>query len=565
LPAALQEKVNEAVDYGVIYLKRQQQPDGSWATNDAHRAGLAALPALTLLECGESKFDVAITNAVKFVRSKVRDLEDTYDIALSIMLLDRNGDPKDKAHIQTLACRLISGQTITGGWGYKCPGPTLLKRGLQQDLLAGLQQMNPPRLGLYIHGIDPTVAKGKGAPSPAKKEKADAPTKTETKKPVVLAPQLKLLPVFQEPKTIPNDKSDPEGEPNGLFKGTTDNSNTQFAIVALAVSRRWEVPIERSMALVLRRFETSQDAGGGWNYPYKPGGVGEKNTMNCAGLIGLAVAHAVAAQDAEDLKKRMSDEKVTKGLEALGRHVGEPTGQWQNHPQADRYFLWSLERVGMLYDLPTIGEKDWYRWGAERLVANIQTGGFWPKSDYPGSDVLPDTCMALLFLKKANLVKDLAVNAPAKKNDPPKPVDPLPATPPPAQVITPVTKAPEPAPAPPVVPQTPAPSVPTVTQAAAPSPPVAKEEKSKLWLYLGAGGLALLLLLLTTLALLLRRQKRGSRNDEVEDLDEVADEGLVEVEAIGKPVRPAKNGSPPPLPAGATAVKKSPAKKPRNG
>ena len=28
----------------------------------------------------------------------------------------------------------------------------------------------------------------------------------------------------------------------------------------------------------------------------------------------------------------------------------------------EMYFLWSVERVAMLYDLKTIGGRDWYAW-----------------------------------------------------------------------------------------------------------------------------------------------------------------------------------------------------------
>jgi len=76
------------------------------------------------------------------------------------------------------------------------------------------------------------------------------------------------------------------------------------------------------------------------------------------------------------------------------------------------YFLWSLERVAVLYNLPTIGDKDWYRWGAQVLVGNQGNKGNWTNGGYVGSTSIIDTCMALLFLKRANLVKDLTAKLP---------------------------------------------------------------------------------------------------------------------------------------------------------
>jgi hypothetical protein len=74
------------------------------------------------------------------------------------------------------------------------------------------------------------------------------------------------------------------------------------------------------------------------------------------------------------------------------------------------YFLWSVERVAMLYNLKTIGGKDWYDWGAQLLVQNQLAEGSWRSKQYHGSAPIIDTCFALLFLKRSNLVQDLTDN-----------------------------------------------------------------------------------------------------------------------------------------------------------
>ncbi len=50
LPEDKQGKVNAAIKRGVAYLESQQSPQGTWGFD--HPTGLAALPGLTLLECG---------------------------------------------------------------------------------------------------------------------------------------------------------------------------------------------------------------------------------------------------------------------------------------------------------------------------------------------------------------------------------------------------------------------------------------------------------------------------------------------------------------------------------
>jgi hypothetical protein len=67
------------------------------------------------------------------------------------------------------------------------------------------------------------------------------------------------------------------------------------------------------------------------------------------------------------------------------------------------YFLWSLERMAVIYDLTTIGDREWYPWCAEMLVAVQRADGSW-QAPYPGP---VGTCFALLILKRSNFAKDL--------------------------------------------------------------------------------------------------------------------------------------------------------------
>src|SRR5208282_4758720 len=62
-------------------------------------------------------------------------------------------------------------------------------------------------------------------------------------------------------------------QPKGSFfagpKGVMDdNSNTQFAMLALWAARRHDVPVERSLALSELRFRVSQLRSGAWAYRF---------------------------------------------------------------------------------------------------------------------------------------------------------------------------------------------------------------------------------------------------------------------------------------------------------
>jgi hypothetical protein len=57
----------------------------------------------------------------------------------------------------------------------------------------------------------------------------------------------------------------------------------------------------------------------------------------------------------------------------------------------------------MIFNLKTIAGKDWYGWGARRIVDIQKEEGCW--HEYHGP--IPDTCFALLFLKRVNVARDL--------------------------------------------------------------------------------------------------------------------------------------------------------------
>src|SRR5262249_12836632 len=68
-----QQQVDKAIEKGVDFLKSTQNPDGWWNSSlgggyTAHPIGYAALPGLTLLECGAPASDPHIQNAASVVR-----------------------------------------------------------------------------------------------------------------------------------------------------------------------------------------------------------------------------------------------------------------------------------------------------------------------------------------------------------------------------------------------------------------------------------------------------------------------------------------------------------------
>jgi len=80
-------------------------------------------------------------------------------------------------------------------------------------------------------------------------------------------------------------------------------------------------------------------------------------------------------------------------------------GKFNRMNMDDIYCLWSLERLCMVCDLKTVAGRDWYAWGAELLVDSQNDDGSWASAGICGTQV--DTCLAVLFLKRVNVAKDL--------------------------------------------------------------------------------------------------------------------------------------------------------------
>ena len=406
-PAWAVEKaaIHQAIDRGVAALKKIQTLDGTWLRQEV---GATALAGMTLLECDVPPSDPAVEKAANSVRLHCIELTHTYSLALAIMFLDRLRDPQDTILIQMMAVRLLAGQNSKGGWTYNCPRITgeeeirrvtnLVKKRIE---LTGRTELPKPK---------PADPPNSSPPPPARRDRPPLPEE--------IAKQLELL-NQGDPKAI-----DPDAD---NISALGDNSNTQFAMLGLWTARRHNIPVEKALVRLDARFRRSQNKDGGWSYlpvSLRVGGIDDSTaTMSCAGLLGLALSHGIAKEAggrADPKRDFAKDPAIRAGLLALGTCIGNPIGA-RGKPGVlppvltkGYYFLWSVERVAVAFDLKTIGNKDWYNWGAEILLASQGAEGHW-QGEY-GPDI--DTCFALLFLKRANLAGDLTSMLRGKVRDP---------------------------------------------------------------------------------------------------------------------------------------------------
>ena len=182
---------------------------------------------------------------------------------------------------------------------------------------------------------------------------------------------------------------------NGMWsydgRGRGDNSNTQFAVLGLkaAIDCGVELP-----PVVLRRidahFRHTQLRDGGWSYTRGGQATG---SMTTAGLTALYVTGALLAEPRKDCGKHRRDTSIERGLAWISKNWSVERNPGRGGQTWHYYYLYGIERVGVLSALRRLGGHDWFREGADFLVRSQQPNGSW------GNGPL-DTTFALLFLAK---------------------------------------------------------------------------------------------------------------------------------------------------------------------
>jgi hypothetical protein len=214
--------------------------------------------------------------------------------------------------------------------------------------------------------------------------------------------------------------------------GNYDHSNTQYALLALKEARRAGVRVEpRVFAKALTHMLSAQEKNGprvpryeehggdgvysrdrkrvpgadrvrGWGYV---DGMVATGSMTAAGVAAVAICRSeLTGKEYESLLKR-SAPSVRDGLAWLGKHfsvrINPPMGAAWHY-----YYLYGLERAGVLAGVVYMGKHRWYAEGAKYLVDSQKPDGSWRTMQGvppPGMPKIPvvDPCFALLFLARA--------------------------------------------------------------------------------------------------------------------------------------------------------------------
>jgi len=378
-PGVDPKRVDEAIRKGIEFLK--QAPSPSAAKNIANSDELILL---AWVHGGLSPSDAKFREL--FDRMIQAPLTHTYKVALQAMVLEEVDRVRYQGRIAQCAQALVDNQLKHGQWNYECPG----------DVMPDLSVATPT----------PAKPASTGGKPPPKRASDPRAAMTVREKP----PVVRLIPI-RRTKFGASDRG--------------DNSNSQYAALGLRACHDAGIVIPREvMELARQWWETNQQGtkperpnvatGGapagvprGWDYS-----KGGKSQEKAFGSMSAGAVSAVIIYDYMLQKDWKQDPVITDGMAWLNEQFSVTTNPVK-YPEWHYYYLYALERVGMLYSTWMIGTHDWYREGANYLLDAQRADGSWPGAGAPQATW--DTCFAILFLKRATRSLDVASVDPFRK------------------------------------------------------------------------------------------------------------------------------------------------------
>ncbi len=315
-----------------------------------------------LYHAGIPKDDPVFQQLLKLVVD--REPAHTYSASLAAMCLSELDKTGYQWKLADIAQFLADNQCENGQWSYGEPVP------LEKRTVTPTQ-------------APATVATGPGG---------------QAVKPATVALYGSTSPPGAKPSARSNTQALPRIEIKQRARGpkSGDNSNSQYAALGLRACAEASVIVEKKVIRdALNWWEKAQSSDGGWTY----GGAGTSWGSMSAGGVGAVVIYNWMSR-----KPWQGDRTVKKGMEWLSMNwdvTKNPKRQEaKNDDKHHGYYLYGLERVGMLYGADLIGAHNWFDEGAKFLLQNQQADGSWQFQD--GRFV--DTCFAILFLRRATQV-----------------------------------------------------------------------------------------------------------------------------------------------------------------
>jgi hypothetical protein len=351
------KRAEGAIRKGVAWLKTLAK----YPRHD-HVGGSDELVLWTYVHAGLAEDDPAFEALFKKVMEF--PLERTYRVALRAMILEELDRVKHQGKIAACAQFLIDNQCANGQWSYGEPDEHAKEIPVQ---------------------VPKETATGGGV------KVFDEPKRDRRQKPKVRQ--------FIQVKKL---KSGPGGG---------DNSNSQYACLGLRACFDAGIVLPKDSIFAARKWwidsQNSPEggaggyAGAGWGYSGKDAQK-SYGSMSAGAVGGLVICDHIL-----DIKWA-TDPVARAGVNWLTNHFSVTEnvrigGGWYH------YYMYGLERAGMLYGTERFGGHQWYPEGAEVLLKQQRPDGSWDAHAW-------NTCFAILFLKRATRpLEDVATEAGGKR------------------------------------------------------------------------------------------------------------------------------------------------------
>ncbi len=342
-PKQVDAAVDRAGEFLLSRLKEGRLSVWLWGGKTSEGTRADELVLYTLLYAGAPKNHPDFQKTLQRVLS--RGHIDVYRTAVCAMLLSELDREKHQARIALCAQFLVDAQCANGQWGYDGPA-------------VAAPSAAPP---------EPATTLSVSAAPPAKP--AGGPPRTATR--------------ALKPVTVRRGKT-------GAAAG--NNSTTQIALLGLRACLEANVRIPNAtLALAESWWRKNQNDDGGWGYGDNGAKGGSYGSMTAGAIGSLAICDFYQRKDPK------TDRDLIRGAKWF-----EEDSHWSlDHnpklPQYHHYYwLYALERAGILVGTKTIANRPWYAEGAKWLLAKQAGEGNWNHPEW-----VEDTCWAVLFLRRA--------------------------------------------------------------------------------------------------------------------------------------------------------------------
>jgi hypothetical protein len=366
-----QASIDKAIEAGLKFLKTSDSPNSHVGDSDE-------LKLLTFIHGGVPESDPVFQELLK--KCLDAPLAKTYGVALLAMCLEEIDRATYQHKIAQCGQFLLDNIKANGGFAYGEP-----------------------------------TAYSMDVPSPGRKAVASAGGKPGE----AAAPGEKVKPAVAGKIKLSKKKDGPEQR--------SDNSNAQYGALGMRACHDAGIVFPKEWVQKCRQYWVENQHAGekgkgndrpavasggmalgeprGWCYNDGQGAAecghgGVPYSSMTAGAVG-----AVCIYDYMLGKEWKKDKTVLDGLAWLDKNwsVTANVGPCETAKGSDNgwlyYYLYALERSGMLYDTSFIGNHDWYFDGARVLLAAQKPDGSWDASHFKKPTW--DTCFAILFLKRA--------------------------------------------------------------------------------------------------------------------------------------------------------------------